>query len=200
MICFNAYTKIINKKYILNDICAKFEFGKIYGIVGRNGSGKTMLLRAICGLIHPTHGEINIPKGTTFGALIESPGFMFDQSAIFNLQYLASLNKVIDNSVIENWMKRFDLFEFRKQKVKKYSLGMQQKLGIIQAIMENPNVIVLDEPFNGLDDISLKKAKEVLQELNKEMDTTIFIASHDREIIEELCDEIILIEEGRIAN
>lgn len=125
---------------------------------------------------------------------------MFDQSAIFNLQYLASLNKVIDNSVIENWMKRFDLFEFRKQKVKKYSLGMQQKLGIIQAIMENPNVIVLDEPFNGLDDISLKKAKEVLQELNNEKNTTIFIASHNREIIEELCDKIVLIEEGRIAN
>lgn len=97
-------------------------------------------------------------------------------------------------------MKRFDLFEFRKQKVKKYSLGMQQKLGIIQAIMENPNVIVLDEPFNGLDDISLKKAKEVLQELNNEKNTTIFIASHNREIIEELCDKIVLIEEGRIAN
>lgn len=198
MICFNGYTKIINKKCVLNNVSAKFEPGKIYGIVGRNGSGKTMLLRAICGLIKPTQGEITIPKGTAFGALIESPGFMFDQSAMFNLQYLASLNKVIDNSVIDSLMKRFDLFEFRKEKVKKYSLGMQQKLGIIQAIMENPNVILLDEPFNALDDISVKKTKEILREINKKNNAAIFIASHDREIIEELCDEIILAEDGKI--
>lgn len=191
MIKIENLSKIIDKKIILKDITMSFEKGKIYGIVGRNGCGKTMLLRAICGLITPTSGTIEKDPNLTFGALIESPGFMFEQSGLFNLQYLASLNKKIGTSEILSLMKEFGLYEARNKSVKKYSLGMQQKLGIIQAIMESPDVIVLDEPFNALDDRSLEFVKQKLVDIKEAGNATIIIASHDKTIVEELCDEII---------
>lgn len=191
MIKIENLSKTIDKKVILKDITMSFEKGKIYGIVGRNGCGKTMLLRAICGLIAPTGGTIEKAPNLTFGALIESPGFMFEQSGLFNLQYLASLNKKIGTSEILSLLKEFGLYEARNKSVKKYSLGMQQKLGIIQAIMESPDVIVLDEPFNALDDNSLEFVKQKLVNIKEAGNATIIIASHDITIIEELCDEII---------
>lgn len=191
MIKIENLSKIIDKKVILKDITMSFEKGKIYGIVGRNGCGKTMLLRAICGLITPTKGTIEKDPNLTFGALIESPGFMFEQSGFFNLQYLASLNKKIGTAEILSLMKEFGLYEARNKSVKKYSLGMQQKLGIIQAIMESPDVIALDEPFNALDDSSLEFVKQKLVDINEVGNATIIIASHDKTIVEELCDEII---------
>ncbi len=200
MIKINNLTKIINNKIILNNISVCFEEGKIYGLVGKNGSGKTMFLRAICGLIQPSSGGIVLPEGASFGVLIETPGFMFEQSAIFNLEYLSSLNKKIKKERIIELLKTFDLFDCRKNKVKKFSLGMQQKLGIIQAIMEYPSILILDEPFNALDDKSLELVKETIININKTLNTTIFIASHDKNSIEELCDRVINIKNGEIES
>lgn len=191
MINVKGLSKTIDKNPIFKDINMSFEEGRIYGIVGRNGCGKTMLLRAICGLITPTAGIIEKYSNTTFGALIESPGFMFEQSGLFNLQYLASLNNKIGTSEIISLMKEFGLYDARNKAVKKYSLGMQQKLGIIQAIMEFPDVIVLDEPFNALDDVSLKFVKQKLLNIKEASNTTIIIASHDNSVLDEICDEII---------
>ena len=154
MITVNNLSKVIDKKEVLHDINISFDKSKIYGIVGENGCGKTMLLRVICGLITPTIGKIIKDEKITFGAIIETPGFMFDQSGLYNLKYLASLNNCIKTTTIISYLKEFGLYEVRNKAVKKYSLGMQQKLGIIQAIMESPDVIVLDEPFNALDDKS----------------------------------------------
>lgn len=198
MIYINNYTKRIHDKIILNNICLELEEGKIYGIVGKNGSGKTMFLRAICGLIKPTSGEIVLPLNTSFGALIETPGFMFDQSALFNLEYLASLNKKATKETIEIFLRFFELYDCRKQKVKKFSLGMQQKLGIIQAIMDDPNIIILDEPFNALDERSVQQVKELLLKINNDNNSTIFLASHDLKAIEEISDHIIMVDSGTV--
>jgi ABC-2 type transport system ATP-binding protein len=198
MIVIKNLNKFINKKHILNDISISFQEGKIYGIVGKNGSGKTMLLRAICGLITPSSGEITFSNNPSFGVIIESPGFMFEQTALFNLQYLSSLNKKASKERIEGLLVQYGLYEHRNQKVKKYSLGMQQKLGIIQAIMDNPSIVILDEPFNALDDTALNLVKKSILEMNKNNNTTFFIASHDIETIEEICDSIVVIKNGCI--
>lgn len=198
MIHVERLTKIIDKREILHDITVSFEKGKMYGIVGRNGCGKTMLLRAICGLIIPTAGKVEKDEEITFGAMIETPGFMFEQSGLFNLKYLASLNGCIKETTIISLMREFGLYDARHKAVKKYSLGMQQKLGIIQAIMENPDVIILDEPFNALDDSSLIFVKQKLLEIKEKNISTIIIASHDKSIIEEICDEVIQMQDGRM--
>lgn len=200
MIKVSDLSKIIDKKTILHNINISFEKGKIYGIVGRNGCGKTMLLRAICGLITPTRGTVEYKHDTTFGALIESPGFMFEHSGLFNLQYLASLNNKVDNTTLITLLKEFDLYEARNKAVKKYSLGMQQKLGIIQAIMECPDVIILDEPFNALDNDSLEFVKKKLEYIKSEGETIIIVASHDKSTVDEICDELINMEEGTIVS
>lgn len=197
MITVNNLSKVIDKKEVLHDINISFDKSKIYGIVGENGCGKTMLLRVICGLITPTIGKIIKDEKITFGAIIETPGFMFDQSGLYNLKYLASLNNCIKTTTIISYLKEFGLYEVRNKAVKKYSLGMQQKLGIIQAIMESPDVIVLDEPFNALDDKSIIFVKQKLFKI-KEKNSSIIIASHDKNIIEEICDVVIQMKDGRI--
>ncbi len=199
MIRVSNLSKIIDKKEVLQDINISFDKGKIYGIVGRNGCGKTMLLRAICGLISPTTGHILKDDGITFGAIIETPGFMFDQSGLFNLKYLASLNGKIKETTIISYLKEYGLYDARNKAVKKYSLGMQQKLGIIQSVMENPNVIILDEPFNALDDSSLIFVKQKLLEIKEKNGSTIIIASHDKNIIQEICDVVIQMQDGKIV-
>ena len=200
MIKVSDLSKVIDKKTILRDINISFEKGKIYGIIGRNGCGKTMLLRAICGLVTPTRGTVEYKHGTTFGALIESPGFMFEYSGLFNLQYLASLNNKVNNVTLINLLKEFDLYEARHKDVKKYSLGMQQKLGIIQAIMECPDVIILDEPFNALDNDSLEFVKKKLEDIKSEGETIIIVASHDKSTVDEICDVLLKMEEGTIVS
>lgn len=124
---------------------------------------------------------------------------MFDQSGLCNLEYLASLNRKIGRDLILSYLKEFGLYEARNKAVKKYSLGMQQKLGIIQAIMESPDVIILDEPFNGLDDDSLVLVQEKLRKIREQGEAVIIMASHDREIVEDLCDEILHMASGRIT-
>ena len=150
----------IDKHQILQDVTVSFEQGQIHGLVGRNGSGKTMLMKCICGFVHPTAGTIlvqnrQVGKDIDFpenmGIIIETPGFLPQYSGLRNLKLLAALNHRIGTEQIRSAMRNVGLDPDMKRKVRKYSLGMRQRLGLAQAIMENPAILILDEPFNGLD-------------------------------------------------
>lgn len=206
MIELKNVSKVIDKQAVLSDINLKLESGKIYGFVGRNGCGKTMLFRAICGLIFPTTGEIIINGETlkndinigNIGVMIEKPKFLPNLTGFENLQMLASINNKITDKEIEETLKLLQLYENKDKKYHKYSLGMKQKLGIAQAIMEKPDIIILDEPFNGLDDKSVESLRDILKELKKQ-NKTILIATHIKEDIEILCDEVYRLDSGRIV-
>lgn len=199
--------KTIGSAEILKHINLEMERGKIYGLRGKNGSGKTMLMRTICGLILPTEGEIVIDGETlgkdisfprSIGALIENPGFIADYSGIKNLEVLASIQNHIKKEEIAACMEELGLDPNDKKKFKKYSLGMKQKLGIIAAVMENPDIIVLDEPLNALDEKTVNTVKEILLR-HKARGALIIISCHDREELEFLSDEIFCIEAGEIT-
>jgi len=194
----------IKKTEILKKINISFEKGKIHGLVGRNGSGKTMLMKCICGFIKPTDGEIivnekRIGKDCDFpdsvGIIIENPGFIPYYSGYKNLKLLADLNKRINKEQIKSAMKQVGLDPDLKRYVKKYSLGMRQRLGLAQAIMENPNILILDEPMNGLDKDGVEDMRKYLLNL-KEQGKTIIIASHSTEDIEILCDIVCEMDKG----
>lgn len=202
----NHYNKVLKGNQVLIDINLELEKGKIYGVMGKNGSGKTMLLRALCGLIRPSSGEVIIdglvitkdadyPKSC--GALIENPGFWEDLTGFECLKLLAGIKKIISDNDIKAWMSRFHLKPEDKKKYKKYSLGMKQKLALIQAFMESPDLILLDEPTNALDDESTDVLRKLIFE-EKERGATILIASHNKEEIELLCDEIFYLDTGRL--
>ncbi len=183
---------------ILRDIDAEFADGQIHGIVGRNGSGKTMLMKCICGFVRATGGEIVVNdkvvgKDMDFpedmGLIIETPGFIPYYSGLKNLKQLADLNKKITAAQIKECMELVGLEPKMKRVVKKYSLGMRQRLGIAQAIMENPSILILDEPFNGLDIDGVEQMREVMLRL-KEEGKNIILASHNKEDIEILCDTV----------
>jgi ABC-2 type transport system ATP-binding protein len=199
-------TKSISKKTVLEDINFKFESGKIYGLRGKNGSGKTMLMRAICGLINPTKGNVDIngeilgkdisfPKSV--GVLIENPGFIANYSGYKNLKVLASIKDEIDDKKIIETLSLINLDPYDKKKFKQYSLGMKQKLGIAAAIMEDPEIIILDEPINALDENSVKVVKEILYD-RRDKGVLIIVSCHDKEELEYLSDEVLLIEEGKL--
>lgn len=199
--------KHFKDNHVLRDITVSFEGGKIYGLVGRNGTGKTVLMKLICGLAGPTEGEIwvegrdiaadsSIPG--SIGAIIEVPGFLPDISGFSNLKYLARLRNRIGNREIAEAMTALGLDPRNKKRVGKYSLGMRQRLGIAQAIMENPNILLLDEPMNGLDSRGVEDVKRLLLEL-REQGKTIILASHHMEDINELCDCAFRIENGRLS-
>ncbi|MGI6744665.1 MAG: putative ABC transporter ATP-binding protein YxlF [Firmicutes bacterium ADurb.Bin300] len=190
-------SKTLCGKQVLKDVNFKMEKGVIYGLEGVNGSGKTMLLRLLCGLILPTSGKVMVDPGTTFGVLIETPGFMFNQTAYANLKFLAELNHKIGDKEINNILKRVGLYEERNTKVKKYSLGMLQKLGIAQAVMESPDILLLDEPLNALDEKSVKDAERLLLEIN-EKGTAILIVSHTLDILREQCHKLYKMENGEL--
>ncbi len=206
VIKFENYTKVIKGVTILDNINLKFEKGKIYGLIGRNGSGKSMLFKALCGLIKATEGKVivnnkEIGKDVDFpeniGILIEYPGFLEHINGFSNLEYLAKIqNKITDKDIIEA-LNIVGLDYKDKRSVKKYSLGMKQRLGIAQAIMEDPEIIVLDEPMNGLDKDGVKVIRELILNL-KTRDKTIILASHNSEDIKLLCDEVYEIDRGRI--
>ncbi|KLA21989.1 ATP-binding cassette domain-containing protein [Bacillus cereus] len=197
-------TKTIRGHRVLNDIELKLPAGKIYGFQGKNGSGKTMLLRAISGLIKPTSGEVyinqkklhnNFPED--MGLLIEYPGFLPSYTGFKNLKILASIQNKINDQKINEALKNVGLDPNDKRKVKKYSLGMKQRLGIAQALMEDPDLIILDEPTNALDKSAVELVRSLLLHL-KDKGKTIIIASHDQEELQALCDELFTIENGEI--
>ncbi len=201
------YEKTIRNNTILKDINLTFEGGKIYGLRGVNGSGKTMLIRAICGLIFPTKGRVLINgkemgKDISFppsvGILIESPAFLPNFTGFDNLKQIASLKGVATDADIENTLRDVGLEPRDKRTYRKYSLGMKQKLGLAAALMEKPELVILDEPFNALDDSSVARTKELILR-EKERGALVILACHDLPSLESLSDEIILIEEGRIV-
>ncbi|MCD8120565.1 MAG: ATP-binding cassette domain-containing protein [Lachnospiraceae bacterium] len=198
------------KKYkettALDDVSLTFEKGKIYGLIGRNGSGKTVLLRCICGLTRVTSGEVTVNgkvvgKQVDFpdniGMIIETPGFLPNYSGYKNLDMLACYRKKIGKKEIRETMQRVGLDPDSRKWVGKYSLGMRQRLGIAQAIMEDPDILILDEPMNGLDNSGVEEIRQLLLDL-KESGKTIVLASHNREDIAVLCDEVTELDHGKI--
>lgn len=201
-------SKSISGKSILEHIDLEMDQGRIYGLRGKNGSGKTMLMRSICGLILPTEGTIRINgeilhKDISFprsiGALIENPGFIAEYSGFKNLSTLASIKKAVTTEEIRSLMQKMELDPDDKKKFKKYSLGMKQKIGIIAAIMEQPELIVLDEPINALDEKSVNIVKELLLEQRKR-GALIIISCHDKEELEFLADEVFCLENGKVID
>lgn len=202
------YSKAIRGICVLDNINLSLEKGNIYGLVGKNGSGKTMLLKAICGLITSTDGEVSVDgKKVGNGTYPESVGlvigniFLFEyMSAFKNLKMLNEIseNKISDDE-IRTWLKNFDLNPHDKRSIKKYSLGMCQKVSLIQAFMNKPDLIILDEPTNALDEASIEYLKKIITEVNKNSKTTFIIASHDGQIIDDISDEIITMSGGKIV-
>lgn len=201
------YTKTIKKKTILENINLSFESGKIYGLHGRNGSGKTMLLRAICGLILPTQGSVSIDgkiigKDIEFpdsvGIIIESMSMLPEYSGYDNLKILAKIKKIATDDDIRTAMNAVGLDPDNKKRAGTYSLGMKQKLNIAQAIMEKPELYLLDEPTNALDEGTVNDIRDLLLSLKKD-GALIIIASHNKEDLSVLCDEVIKINEGQIV-
>lgn len=204
----NNYTKVIRNNIILSDINLKLQRGKIYGFKGKNGSGKSMLFRAICGLIKATKGEVIIDSKKigsdvsfpeSLGVLIESPGFIADFTGFKNLKYLADINKKIDDNKIKITLEAVGLDPEDKRKFKKYSLGMKQRLGIAQAVMENPDLIILDEPTNALDSDGVELVNKMILKLRNE-NKIILIANHDKEELEMVADEIYTLHDGKITD
>ncbi|MCI6164537.1 MAG: ATP-binding cassette domain-containing protein [Lachnospira sp.] len=200
--------KSIKKAEILKDINLSFEGGKVYGLKGKNGSGKTMLMRAICGLITPDSGTIDINgkilgKDISFpesiGVLIENPAFISNYTGFKNLKVLSSIQGKIGDEDIRMALEEIGLDPDDKRTFKKYSLGMKQKLGIAAAIMEKPDIVILDEPINALDEASVENVRSILAK-QKERGAIIIIACHDKGELEELSDEIIEISDGKIVN
>lgn len=200
------YTKVIQGITVLKDINVSMESGKIYGFEGKNGSGKTMLMRGICGLITASSGYIGIDgellgKDISFprsvGAIIEKPGLLPYYSGYKNLKILSQIKKQIGDREIDTALKRLGIYDVRNKKVKTYSLGMKQKLGIAAAIMEEPDLLVLDEPFNGLDSESIVNLEQIIKE-QKSNGKLVVLSCHDKELLEEVSDQIFFIENGRL--
>ncbi|WP_322176175.1 ABC transporter ATP-binding protein [Acutalibacter caecimuris] len=189
----------------LDNISLDFERGKIHGIIGRNGSGKTVLMKCICGFMTPTSGEVSVngekvrpsKAQENIGLIIETPGFIGGKSGLRNLQYLLRLRGKSDRSTVENAMRAVGLDPANKKPVRKYSLGMRQRLGIAQAIMENPELLILDEPMNGLDNQGVEDMRGLFAEL-RERGKTILLASHSNEDIRALCDTVCELDHGRV--
>ena len=197
-------SKSFGAEQVLHDICHDFEEGRIHGIVGNNGSGKTVLMKCICGFLLPTKGKIlvhykQVGKDMDFpddlGLIIETPGFLPGLSGFKNLQILASLRRQITDTTIRDTIRRVGLNPDMKKPVGKYSLGMRQRLGIAQAIMENPSLLILDEPFNGLDKQGVKDMRSLILQL-KEQGKTILLASHNTQDIDVLCDTVCEMDAG----
>jgi len=202
----------VTKKYgaatVLNDVNISFEKGKIHGLIGRNGSGKTMLMKCICGFVPVTQGsvtvngkkigkDIDVPEN--LGAIIETPGFIPYYSGLQNLRLLAGIRRKVTDDQIRKALKITGLDPDSRLWVRKYSLGMRQRLGIAQAIMEQPDILILDEPMNGLDKHGVADIRELLMELKKQ-GKLILLASHNPADIELLCDEVYEMELGNIRN
>lgn len=206
MIEVNYVSLILDKYTILDDVSVKAGKGEAVGLIGGNGSGKTMLMKCICGFNTMFTGEITV-KGKRIGKdvefapdtgfIIETPGFIPYMSGYENLKVLAGIKKIIGKKEIREYMEFVGLDPDNKKSVKKYSLGMRQRLGLAQALMENPDVLILDEPFNGLDKGMAERMRDVLVD-EKRKGKTILLASHNEHDIDYICDRIYEIDGGKI--
>ncbi len=206
MIKVNNVSLKIKKDMILRNINVEFDDGKIHGIIGRNGSGKTMLMKCICGFIRPTEGEITVAGKRigidcdfpeSVGIIIETPEFIPYYTGFKNLKLLADIRHKITDDDIKRSIELVGLDPKLKKSVKKYSLGMRQRLGLAQAIMEDPDLLILDEPMNGLDKDGVGEMRKYLLDL-KNHDKTILIASHSAEDIDVLCDSVVEMDKGKM--
>lgn len=206
-ISIERLTKKFKDVTVLNNITVQFESGKVHGLIGRNGSGKTMLMKCICGIVPYKIGEIrvndkiigkdvDIPENV--GVIIETPGFLPNYSGFNNLKFLAKIKNKIGSNEIRNAISSVGLNPDDKKHVGKYSLGMRQRLGLAQAIMENPDLLILDEPMNGLDKDGVCDMRQYLLDL-KSQGKTILIASHSAEDIDVLCDTVCEMDKGRLV-
>lgn len=201
-------TKVIKHNTVVKNVNLSLNSGTVYGLCGYNGCGKTMLMRLISGLIIPTKGEIIIDGKTigkqidfpeSMGILIENPSFLGGLSGFENLKILASLKNKPDENIIKKTISRVGLNPNDKKKYRKYSLGMKQRLGIAAAIMESPELIILDEPTNALDSDGVEITKQIIRE-ERERGALVIMTCHDKEILEDMCDVIYSIEHGEIKS
>ena len=201
-------SKKIKDTVIYENIDMVCESGSIVGLIGKNGAGKTMLLKSICGLTDYTGGEISVlgkkigkdvEIPDSIGVIIEVPGFLPNLSGYKNLKYLADIKGKIGKDRIFEVIRQVGLDPESKKHVGKYSLGMKQRLGIAQALMEDPEILLLDEPMNGLDNKGVADVKEILKDLRKK-NKTIILASHHMEDIDELCDKVVVMDSGKIID
>lgn len=206
MIEIKNITKSYDERKILDDVSINFEEGKIYGIIGQNGSGKSVLLKVMSGFITPDQGAIiydgkDINKEETFpdntGVLLDNSGFVPNLTGFDNLKLLATINKTIDDNEIIEELKNVNLLEEKDKKYYKYSLGMRKKLGICQAIMEHQKYVILDEPFSGIDKGSLAMIYDYLKKIKSE-GRTLIISTHTSDRAKDLYDEIYELEEGKL--
>lgn len=196
--------KTFGQDTVLKGITRNFEAGRIHGIVGNNGSGKTVMFKCICGFLQPTSGKVfvngkQIGKDVDFpedlGLIIETPGFLPNLTGLKNLEILAALNNKIDLKQVADTIRRVGLDPLSRKPVGKYSLGMRQRLGIAQAIMEGPSLMILDEPMNGLDKHGVAEMRELFKSLATD-GRTILLASHNIQDIETLCDTVCEMDAG----
>ncbi len=201
------YSKKIKNKQILDNINLRLESGNVYGFFGRNGSGKTMLFRAITTLIYPTSGDVIIDGQSIInedfdlsqvGLLLEEPGFFPHLTGLENLSMLYEINNKRNKEFMKKIMTKVGLQENQPEKYREYSLGMKQKLRIGQAIMENQKLIIFDEPTNGLDENSVENIRSIIKDLKKQ-NKLVLIASHNKDDLKLLCDKVFKIDAGKIV-
>lgn len=207
MLEIKGLTKKFKKRTVLRDINLSLEFGNIYGFIGANGSGKSVFFKTICGFLKSDKGTVTVNGKTigkeidflpSLGVVIEKPGFIENYNQFDNLKYLAQINNIIDDKKIIEVLHRVGLDINNKEKVKTFSLGMRQRLAIAQAIMEDQKIIILDEPFNGLDKNGCNQIKNLLMEL-KSPDRLILLTSHIEGDIDSLSDHIFEFSDGKIS-
>lgn len=200
-------TKKFKENEVIKEVSITFEGGHIYGFYGRNGSGKSVLQKIISGLYVPTTGEVlldgkDINKKNIFPmnmrVLIEKPAFFADLSGFKNLKVLADINKTIDDQKILDTLELVNLIKDKDKRYSKYSLGMKQKLGIAQVLMEDPDIMIFDEPFNGIENDTVKKITKYLLE-QKDKGKLIIISTHIKEDLNKLSDQIYMFDDGKIT-
>ncbi len=207
IISINHVIKKFRENNVLNNVSIDIDSGSVTGLVGRNGSGKTVLMKCVCGLVSPTSGtisvrgkivgrDVDIPDN--IGVIIENPGFLPNFSAYNNLMQLANINGKIGKNEVRAAIGKVGLNPDDKKKVGKFSLGMRQRLGLAQAIMEDPDILILDEPLNGLDKEGATNMRMFLLSL-KEQGKTLLIASHSAEDIDVLCDTVYEMDKGNLS-
>ncbi len=204
IIIVESVSKVFRENTVLDNVSLELEKGTVTGLVGRNGSGKTVLMKCILGLVSPTAGsitvrgkqvgiDVDIPDN--IGVIIETPGFLPNFSGYNNLMQLAKIRRKIGKAEVRTAIQRVGLDPDDRKHVGKYSLGMRQRLGLAQAIMEDPDILILDEPMNGLDKDGVRDMRQYLLDL-KAQGKTILIASHSAEDIDVLCDTVCEMDKG----